>query len=55
MSCVVWQEGVSPSVVVELLSPGTEGEDLSTDPRDADTPPPQWEVYERILRVPNPL
>jgi Uma2 family endonuclease len=27
-SYVVWQEGVSPFLVVELLSPGTEDEDL---------------------------
>jgi Uma2 family endonuclease len=28
MSYVVWQEGVNPFVIVELLSPGTEKEDL---------------------------
>lgn len=28
LSYVIWQEGVSPFVVVELLSPGTEREDL---------------------------
>jgi hypothetical protein len=27
-SYVMWQEGVSPSIVIELLSPGTEKEDL---------------------------
>ncbi len=28
LSYVIWQEGVAPFVVVELLSPGTEKEDL---------------------------
>ncbi|MGK7888859.1 MAG: Uma2 family endonuclease [Leptolyngbyaceae cyanobacterium] len=30
-SYVIWQEGVAPLVVVELLSPGTENEDLGID------------------------
>ncbi|MDX2217215.1 MAG: Uma2 family endonuclease [Oculatellaceae cyanobacterium bins.114] len=46
-SYVIWQEGVNPFVVVELLSPGTEKEDLGEDansPRAAEgdqslTPP----------------
>ncbi|MBD2087921.1 Uma2 family endonuclease [Trichocoleus sp. ST-U3] len=54
LSYVIWQEGVSPFVVVELLSPSTEKEDLGT--REANQPPIQpltkWEVYEQILRVP---
>lgn len=52
LSYVIWQEGVSPSVVVELLSPGTEEEDLGQTQRDHDRPPTKWEVYEQILRVP---
>lgn len=32
LSYVVWQEGVNPFVVVELLSPGTEDEDLGDQP-----------------------
>jgi Uma2 family endonuclease len=52
LSYVIWQEGVSPFLVVELLSPGTEGEDLGQTLRDANQPPGKWEVYERILRVP---
>jgi len=52
LSYVVWQEGVNPFVVVELLSPGTEKEDLGQTLRDVDQPPTKWEVYERILRVP---
>lgn len=52
LSYVVWQEGMSPLIVVELLSPGTEKEDLGQTLRDAEQPPTKWEVYERILRVP---
>ncbi|MBD1940449.1 Uma2 family endonuclease [Microcoleus sp. FACHB-68] len=52
MSYVIWQEGVSPFVVVELLSPGTEKEDLGETERGANQPPGKWEVYERILRIP---
>ncbi len=52
LSYVIWQEGVSPFLVIELLSPGTEGEDLGQTLRDANQPPGKWEVYERILRVP---
>lgn len=52
LSYVVWQEGVSPIVVVEFLSPGTENEDLGKATRTADQPPTKWEVYEQILRIP---
>lgn len=52
LSYVLWQEGVSPSVIVELLSPGTENEDLGRTNRGSDEPPTKWEVYEQILRVP---
>ena len=52
LSYVIWQEGVSPLIVVELLSPGTEKEDLGQSLRDASKPPAKWEVYERILRIP---
>ncbi|HAA32305.1 MAG TPA: hypothetical protein DCE56_37155, partial [Cyanobacteria bacterium UBA8553] len=34
LSYVVWQEGVNPFVVVELLSPGTEKEDLGENDRE---------------------
>lgn len=51
LSYVIWQEGVDPSVVVELLSPGTEKEDLG-QVRDVNQPLTKWEVYEQILRVP---
>jgi Uma2 family endonuclease len=52
LSYVVWQEGVNPFVVVELLSPGTEKEDLGQTLREVNQPPTKWEVYEHILRVP---
>jgi Uma2 family endonuclease len=52
LSYVIWQEGVSPFLIVELLSPGTEAEDLGQALREVNQPPPKWEVYERILRVP---
>lgn len=38
--------------MVELLSPGTEQEDLGYAERDIDQPPGKWEVYEQILRIP---
>ncbi|MCC5635717.1 Uma2 family endonuclease [Nostoc sp. CHAB 5844] len=52
LSYVIWQEGVAPFLVVELLSPGTEQEDLGQTLRETNKPPTKWEVYERILRVP---
>ena len=51
-SYVIWQEGVAPFLVVELLSPGTEAEDLGQTLREVNQPPTKWQVYERILRVP---
>jgi Uma2 family endonuclease len=41
LSYVVWQEGVNPFVVVELLSPGTEKEDLGEN--DPEKLPPESE------------
>jgi Uma2 family endonuclease len=63
LSYVIWQEGVSPHIVVELLSPSTEKEDLGesrVQPSQngnlqngkAEKPPAKWEVYEKILRIP---
>ena len=60
LSYVIWQEGVSPIVVVELLSPGTEKEDLgkleSQEQNGKEDhigkPPTKWKVYEQILRIP---
>jgi Uma2 family endonuclease len=52
LSYVMWQEGIAPFLVVELLSPGTEAEDLGQTLRDIEQPPTKWQVYEQILRVP---
>jgi Uma2 family endonuclease len=52
LSYLIWQEGVSPYLVVELLSPGTEAEDLGQTLWDTAKPPPKWEVYSKTLRVP---
>lgn len=51
-SYVIWQEKVSPLVIVELLSPGTENEDLGLTESELYKPPTKWQVYERILKVP---
>ncbi|MFY9226620.1 MAG: Uma2 family endonuclease [Blastocatellia bacterium] len=61
LSYVVWQEGVTPLVIIELLSPSTENEDLGKTTRakkssrkgkEEEEIPPKWEVYESILKVP---
>ncbi len=56
LSYVVWQEEVAPYLVLELLSEGTEDEDLGTASRKSARPirqpPGKWEVYEKILQVP---
>ncbi|MGK7946192.1 MAG: Uma2 family endonuclease [Microcystaceae cyanobacterium] len=49
---VTWEEGVSPFLVIELLSPGSEADDLSQNLRHIHDPLTKWTVYERILRVP---
>ena len=51
-SYVVWDEGVLPLIVVELLSDSTEDGDLGQRLRDARKTPSKWEVYERLVRVP---
>jgi Uma2 family endonuclease len=58
LSYVVWDEKVTPAVVVEFLSPGTEAEDLgrfAPKPaiRHASKPPSKFVVYEQILQIPN--
>ena len=52
LSYVVWQEGMAPFLVIELLSPGTEAEDLGQTLRNANKPPTKWQVYEQSLRIP---
>jgi len=51
-SYVIWQEGAVPFLAIELLSPGTEAEDLGQTLRDVEQPPSKWQVYEQILRIP---
>ncbi|NJO15723.1 MAG: Uma2 family endonuclease [Thioploca sp.] len=51
-SYVIWQERVIPFIVVELLSEGTEAEDLGQTVRDVKQPPTKWQVYEQILQIP---
>jgi Uma2 family endonuclease len=53
LSYVIWQEQVNPAVIVELISPGTEQEDLGQTQQQAGQPPTKWQVYEQILQVPN--
>ncbi len=52
LSYVMWQEGIAPFLMVELLSPGTEAEDLGQTLRIVGKPPTKWQVYEQVLRVP---
>lgn len=52
LSYVMWQEWVAPFLVVELLSPGTEAEDLGQTLREVNQSPTKWQVYEQILRIP---
>ncbi|WP_211942336.1 Uma2 family endonuclease [Cylindrospermopsis raciborskii G7] len=52
LSYVIWQEGFAPFLIVELLSPGTEAEDLGKTLRSANKPPTKWQTYEQYLRSP---
>ena len=52
LSYVCWQEPANPFIVVELLSPSSEDEDLGNTTRKPGEPPTKWEVYEQILRIP---
>jgi Uma2 family endonuclease len=52
MSYVIWDELVSPSIVVELVSPGTAMSDLGKIEREQNGTPTKWQVYEDILKVP---
>ncbi len=52
LSYVMWQEGIRPLVVVELLSPCTRNEDLGNTKAQPNSPPTKWQVYEHILGVP---
>jgi Uma2 family endonuclease len=52
LSYVTWQERINPYVAIELISPGTEQEDLGKTVWDVNQPPTKWIVYEQILRIP---
>lgn len=52
MSYVIWQERVNPFIIVELLSPSTQAQDLGQVEADTDEIPTKWEVYEQYLQVP---
>ena len=52
LSYLLWQERVAPYVIVELLSPGTEKEDLGEVVAVPGQPPRKWDVYEQWLQVP---
>jgi Uma2 family endonuclease len=52
LSYVMWQEQVAPFLMMELLSPGTEAEDLGQTLQIVGKPPTKWQVYEQILQVP---
>ena len=52
LSYVMWIEQVAPAIIVELLSPGTEDEDLGRTHRKDNRPPTKWDVYETYLAVP---
>ena len=52
LSYVMWKEKIRPHIIVELLSPGTEDEDLGKTELVPDKSPPKWVVYEQILQVP---
>ncbi len=52
LSYVIWQERVTPFIIVELLSPSTQAQDLGEVAADEDGKPTKWEVYEQILKVP---
>jgi len=52
LSYVIWQEEIAPYLLVELLSPGTEQDDLGSRVRNIHQPPAKWEVYEQYLQVP---
>lgn len=51
-SYVIWQEMETPFLVVELLSPGTEAEDLGQTLIEVNRPPTKWQTYEQALRIP---
>jgi Uma2 family endonuclease len=51
LSYVVWDEGVNPFIVVELLSPGTEKEDLGQTQSGEGEPPTKWDASKNVLKA----
>jgi Uma2 family endonuclease len=59
-SYVMWDEKIPPMLMIEFISPGTEGEDLGRfapkpPQRRYGKPPIKFDVYEKILQIPNYL
>lgn len=52
LSYVLWDEQLPPYIVVELISPGTEKEDLGQTRHQPNRPPTKWMVYEQLVKVP---
>jgi Uma2 family endonuclease len=54
-SYVIWQEKVTPIVIVEFLSDSSRDEDLGIEKpsQRRREQPGKWQVYEQILQVPN--
>lgn len=52
LSYVVWDEQVSPSIVVEFLSPSSAAEDHGRTRQQSGHPPTKWQVYEQHLKIP---
>jgi Uma2 family endonuclease len=48
----IWEEQVNPLIVIELLSPSTQQQDLGKDSRKPNQPPRLWDVYEKIVKIP---
>jgi Uma2 family endonuclease len=48
----MWQELVSPFVVVELLLSRYGSRGFRANKAVSEAPPSKWQVYEQILRVP---
>ncbi|NET60131.1 MAG: Uma2 family endonuclease [Symploca sp. SIO2E6] len=52
LSYVIWEERITPFLLVELASPDPENEDLGKTEQQKEERPKKWEVYEQILQVP---
>ncbi|MDJ0838911.1 MAG: Uma2 family endonuclease [Acidobacteriota bacterium] len=52
-SFVMWKEPVPPTLVIEILSYGTEDEDLGTGPPKSNGRMKKYEIYRDIIKVPH--